>query len=294
MGIRKPLFDRKFGHDFIATVPSSPGVYEMLDGAGTTIYVGKAKRLRRRLQQYRNARRCKTHHKMRAILSAAHALRLTPCGSDLDALLLENRLIQKLRPRFNVAGAFSFLYPMIGLERRGSELALCYSSSPSEFGMFEFYGAFRSRLITREAFLALLALLEHIGHREPRKKLSGYPHVKFSIVARYRQIGDQWLAPLERFLRGDSPEFLEQAVLALVDKPSARRHADEVQEYFDQLARFYRHEAKALRQAMQRLGLSSKSISQEERDRVFLSARHARQTAQALRRIKPSEPVAPS
>src|SRR5262249_9533319 len=103
MATRRSLFDRKFGDEFIAGVPLCPGVYESLDDAGNVIYVGKARKLRRRLQQYRNARRCKKHHKMRAIVQAAHSARVTPCESDLAALLLENQLIQQLRPRFNVA-----------------------------------------------------------------------------------------------------------------------------------------------------------------------------------------------
>ena len=149
MAARKNLFDRTFGADFIKSVPLRPGVYQVLDAGGAVIYVGKAKSLRRRLQQYRNARRLKRHEKMRTILVAAHSLQVTACESDLDALLLENRLIQTLRPRFNIAGAFSFLYPCIGLVRSERELHLCYSTSPVEFPMFDFFGAYRSRQKTK-------------------------------------------------------------------------------------------------------------------------------------------------
>ncbi|MBI3556114.1 MAG: GIY-YIG nuclease family protein [Deltaproteobacteria bacterium] len=246
----------------------------MQDSSGKTIYVGKAKILRRRLQQYRNARRCKKHHKMRAILAEASAICFTACNTDLDALLLENELIRALRPRFNLAGAFSFLYPCIGLRREGLNLYLCYSTSPAEFGMFDFFGAFRSRALTREGFLALLEVLRFIVHREPTKSLSSFPRVRFSIVAGYRQIGDQWPPLLETFLRGESKEFLEKAVMALVEKPFARRHAADTQELIDTVMRFYRFEAHPLRKAMKDIGLSGKLVSQEERDGVFLRARH--------------------
>ncbi len=272
---RKNLFDRKFGEGFITGVPLCPGVYQLLDADGAVIYVGKAKILRRRLQQYRNARGLKRHAKMRSILASAHALQIIACATDLEALLLENSLIQSLRPRFNVAGAFSFLYPCIGIVRSRRDLHLCYSTSPHEFPAFDFFGAYRSREITKEAFDALLKVFSFIGHREASRKLTAYPRIRFSVVAGFRQVGEQWLEPLQRFLWGDSNLFLSQAVLALVEKPKARRHANQTQEYFDALSRFFTFEATPLRKAMIARGLSETFIPQAERDRIFLALRHA-------------------
>lgn len=273
MAARKNLFDRKFGDEFIQGVPLCPGVYQVLDAHGVVIYVGKAKLLRRRLQQYRNARRLKRHEKMRTILGAAHALQITVCETDLEALLLENRLIQTLRPRFNVAGAFSFLYPCIGIARAGRELHLCYSTSPNEFPMFDFFGAYRSRQITKEAFDALLEVVGILGHRQPSKKLTAYPRIRFSAVAGFRQIDDEWLDPLQAFLRGDSKSFLTQAMMALLEKPQARRHAEETQKWFDALAHFFTFDAVPLRKAVAANGLSGHFVPQAERDRIFLASR---------------------
>ena len=275
MASRKNLFDRKFGDGFLDGVPLSPGVYEMLDAAGTVLYVGKAKRLRRRLQQYRNARRVRKHAKMRTVLVAAHALRVTPCESDLDALLLENRLIQSLRPRYNVAGAFSFLYPSLGLRRDGRELHLCYSTAPGSYPMFELFGSFRSRQLTGDAFDALLQVLGHLGHRQPSRKLPAYPRIRFSRVGGFRQLGDEWIALLRDFLRGESKAFLSRAVLALLEKPKARRYAAETQEAIDALDHVFRFEALPLRDASRLAGESAAFVRQEERDRLFLAARAA-------------------
>ena len=60
------IFDRKFGADFLTGVPRGPGVYRMYDAAGGLLYVGKAGNLRRRLGQYRTARRTKKDRKRRA------------------------------------------------------------------------------------------------------------------------------------------------------------------------------------------------------------------------------------
>lgn len=277
MAARKNLFDRKFGDEFIQGVPLCPGVYQVLDAQGAVVYVGKAKFLRRRLQQYRNARRLKRHEKMRTILGAASSLTITACATDLEALLLENHLIQTLRPRFNVAGAFSFLYPCIGIARSGRELHVCYSTSPNEFPMFDFFGAYRSRQITKEAFDALLEVLGILGHRQPSKRLTAYPRIRFSVVAGFRQIGDEWLAPLQEFLRGDSKAFLTQAMMALLEKPQARRHAGETQQYIDALAHFFTFDAMPLRKAVVAMGLTGHFVPQDERDRIFLTSRHMRE-----------------
>jgi excinuclease ABC subunit C len=263
--------DVRFRDDFLKAVPCDPGVYEMLDADGRVIYVGKAKRLRRRLQQYRNAKRRKKHYKMRTILRSASDVRLHPCASELEALMLENRLIQEKRPRFNVAGAFSFLYPLIGLRRFGAELHLTCTTSPLELPLFEHFGAYRSRYITREAYFGLVGVLGYLGHREPAGRMSNaYAKPKYSHIAGFRQIRDDWHEQLMEFLRGESARFLESAIYELLEKPSARREASQVQEWLDSLARFFKFEAKPLRQALSAAGSVSNGISQTERDRLFI------------------------
>lgn len=146
--------------------------------------------------------------------------------------------------------------------------------------MFEFYGAYRSRDITKEGFMALLEILGFIGHREPAKKLPAYPRVKFSLVAGFRQVPEEWLVPLKSFLRGESKEFLERAVMALVEKPYARHHPDEIQEFLDALKRFYKFEAVPLRRAMAANGIRESFLPQADRDRIFLRSRAGREDPQ--------------
>ena len=99
-------FDEKFGADFLSGVPHEPGVYRIYDSAGGLLYVGKARDLRRRLAQYRTTRRTKKDRKRRALVRAADRVEWQVCASELDASLTEIGLIQALRPRRNVAGAF--------------------------------------------------------------------------------------------------------------------------------------------------------------------------------------------
>jgi GIY-YIG catalytic domain-containing protein len=78
---RVPIFERKFGTDFLATVPREPGIYRMYDATGGLFYVGKARNLRRRLAQYRAARRTKKDRKRRTLVRSADRIEWQVCAS---------------------------------------------------------------------------------------------------------------------------------------------------------------------------------------------------------------------
>jgi hypothetical protein len=120
---RVRIFDRKFGADFLAGVPAAPGIYRLYDATGALVYVAKARNLRRRLAQYRTAIRIKKDRKHRALVRLADRIEWQACGSELEASLTEIRLIQELRPVRNVAGAFPFLYPFVGIQVDGLAVA---------------------------------------------------------------------------------------------------------------------------------------------------------------------------
>src|SRR6185369_17563925 len=90
-------FDRKFGAEFLESLPGSPGVYLVYDQQEELIYVGKAKNLKRRLSQYRNTLPRKKHRRMRGIVKDAARIEIQCAESDLDACLTEAVLIQKHR-----------------------------------------------------------------------------------------------------------------------------------------------------------------------------------------------------
>jgi len=271
---KKIGFDQKFGASFIKSTPLCPGVYQMRNSSNEVIYVGKAKNLRRRLSQYRNAKRCKKHEKMRRILQEAESVSFEACSTDLEALLLENQLIQSLRPRFNVAGAFCFLYPMLGLKHEESSITLIYTTSPELFPGFSFYGAYRSRQLTGDAYFGLTGILDYLGHREPQKRLKHIPKVRYSFAACFRQVPARLSLLLDGFLRGEDRLFLQDAVTSLLDKNAACRDASGVQDHVDSLKRFFKFEAVPLRKVMQRTQQSGRYIAQAERDRLFLRAKH--------------------
>lgn len=95
----------------VLNLPDSPGVYQYLDTGGTIIYVGKAKNLKRRVSSYFN----KEHEagKTRVLVSKIADIRYIVVNSEEDALLLENNLIKKYRPRYNVLLKDDKTYPSI-------------------------------------------------------------------------------------------------------------------------------------------------------------------------------------
>ncbi|MDP4200267.1 MAG: excinuclease ABC subunit UvrC [Bacteroidota bacterium] len=85
-------------------LPKEPGVYQFKNGAGRVIYVGKAKVLRSRVRSYfQNYRRGTGDAKLRALVSKIADVELILTDSDVEALILENTLIKKLKPRYNVS-----------------------------------------------------------------------------------------------------------------------------------------------------------------------------------------------
>lgn len=95
----------------VLNLPESPGIYQYLNSEGTIIYVGKAKNLKRRVSSYFN----REHEpgKTRVLVSKIADIRYIVVNSEEDALLLENNLIKKYKPRYNVLLKDDKTYPSI-------------------------------------------------------------------------------------------------------------------------------------------------------------------------------------
>lgn len=240
-------------------------MYSFTDGEGKILYVGKAKNLRRRLSQYRRAR----GGKMRKIVKAAAQLTWKTCDSELDACLLELRHIQEDKPRLNVAGRFSYRYPLIGLLERATELHLCFTTTPAVFPQYRFYGAYRSRYVTAEAFFGMIRLLQFVGHPVPRKSED---RKAYSYEFGLRRLPADWAGLLDAFLRGRSSEWLEVLVLRLLENAGARAKRDEVQAAVDALQTFWTDECLRLAAAINKVGYLEFPVPQTERDPLFVRA----------------------
>ena len=97
------------------TLPTSPGVYQYIDKNNTVIYIGKAKNLKRRVTSYFS----KVHDnvKTRILVKKIHRMEHIVVPTEVDALLLENNLIKKYRPRYNILLKDDKTYPWICIKR---------------------------------------------------------------------------------------------------------------------------------------------------------------------------------
>ena len=96
-------------------LPTEPGVYLMHDKSGTVIYVGKAKVLRNRVSQY-FADLASHTLKTRRMVSNIDSFETIFAATELDALLLENTLIKKYKPKYNILLKDDKGYPFIRIE----------------------------------------------------------------------------------------------------------------------------------------------------------------------------------
>lgn len=96
----------------VSLLPHSPGVYRFLDAGGTVIYVGKAKDLHRRVSQYFRPPES-LDRKTRIMVGKIADMMFAVVETEQDALLLENNLIKKLQPRYNILLKDSKTYPWI-------------------------------------------------------------------------------------------------------------------------------------------------------------------------------------
>ena len=145
-----------FGIDAIRgalkTLPSSPGVYRMLDRKGDAVYVGKARNLKARVQHYTNLGNLST--RLRRMVAETTTLEVVVTHTEVEALLLEANLIKRYLPRYNVLlrDDKSFPYIHVTSGHEFPQLAK-YRGARGEPG--EFFGPFASAGAVKRTLIAL-------------------------------------------------------------------------------------------------------------------------------------------
>ncbi|MES2379406.1 MAG: excinuclease ABC subunit UvrC [Bacteroidota bacterium] len=102
--------------DIISSLPETPGIYKYFDKEGNLIYIGKAKSLKKRVSSYFN----KNHYENRktaVMVGRIVDIHFTLVETEIDALLLENSLIKKFQPKFNINLKDDKTYPFICVKR---------------------------------------------------------------------------------------------------------------------------------------------------------------------------------
>ncbi len=141
----------------LRTIPATPGVYRMLDRKGDAVYVGKARNLKSRVQNYAHV--SSLSNRLRRMIAETAAMEIVSTHTEAEALLLECNMIKRLMPRFNVLLRDDKSFPLIHLTAdhafpqltkfRGAQ-----NKGGDYFGPFASAGAVNRTLVTlQKAFL---------------------------------------------------------------------------------------------------------------------------------------------
>lgn len=135
-------------------MPDAPGCYQYLNDEGTIIYVGKAKNLKRRVSSYFNKEQ--QTMKTRLLVSKIADIKYIVVNSETDALLLENNLIKKHKPRYNVLLKDDKTYPSICIT--GEYFPRIFKTRKIVPGIGRYYGPYSNA----GALNALLLLIKEL------------------------------------------------------------------------------------------------------------------------------------
>jgi len=139
----KADFDKK---EFLSGLSSLPGIYQMLDNKNNTLYVGKAKNLKKRVTSYF---RKNLAPKTQALMQRVNVIETIITNTETEALILESNLIKKLKPKYNILLRDDKSYPYIYISDDKFPLVAFHRGAKTKLG--EYFGPFPSAQAVRES-----------------------------------------------------------------------------------------------------------------------------------------------
>jgi excinuclease ABC subunit C len=224
---------------YLKNLPGSPGVYRMLDGAGTVIYVGKARNLRARVTNY--ARAGNHTNRITRMIANTAAMEFVTVRTEAEALLLEANLIKRFRPRYNVylRDDKSFPYILITGDHRAPQILKHRGARKRKgeyFGPFASAGAVNRTINMLERAFLLRSCSDAVFDSRTRPCL--LHQIKRCSAPCTGEIGlDEYGALVEeatRFLRGES-QNVRQMYQRLMQEASDRQDYEQAAKYRNRL-----------------------------------------------------------
>ncbi len=239
----------------ISILPLEPGVYRFLDSTGTVIYIGKAKSLRKRVQQY-FVSEDKLTTKTRVLVSKIADIQHTVVESEQDALLLENNLIKQYQPKYNILLKDGKSYPWICIKnepfprifltrrfvRDGSQYFGPYSSVQHAHNLLDLIN---SLYRLRNCKLALSPQAIEAGKFKPCLNI----HIKKCYGPCIGEISEKeyntQIASIKEILRGNTGELIRE-YRKQMQAHAAIMEFEKAQEYKEKMDMLQNHYSKSL------------------------------------------------
>jgi excinuclease ABC subunit C len=139
--------------EIVPHLPDKPGVYQFVDSSGIIIYVGKAKNLRKRVSSYFSGNQS---GKTIVMLRKAYSLKHIVVENESDALLLENNLIKKLQPRYNILLKDDKTFPWICIKNEPFPRVFSTRNTIRDGSLY--FGPYTSGIMVK----TLLDLIRHL------------------------------------------------------------------------------------------------------------------------------------
>ena len=199
----------------VAALPDTPGVYQYLDENGKIIYVGKAKNLKRRVSSYFN--KTAQNVKTAILVKKIHNIKYIVVKSESDALLLENNLIKKYQPRYNVLLKDGKTYPWLCITKEPFPRVF---KTRQVFKGAEYYGPYSSVWVL-ETMLDLIRSIYPIRRCKLRLNEEDIAKGKFKLCLQYhihnclgcceglqsKNDYDRMIAEIRQIAKGNSREL---------------------------------------------------------------------------------------
>lgn len=229
-------FDHK---SFLKTLSTEPGVYRMYDKEHQVIYVGKAKNLKKRVSSY--FRSNIPDSKTRVLVSNIFNIEVTLTNTETEALLLENNLIKKYQPRYNILLRDDKSYPYILLTAHKHPRIAFHRGARKQKG--EYYGPFPSSAAVSESLRLMQKIFpvrqcEDAYYRARSRPCLQYQLKRCSAPCVDKVTQSEYAEQVElvrQFLSGKSHLVIE-ALVAKMESASMALNFEAAAKFRDQIA----------------------------------------------------------
>ncbi len=239
----------------VKSLTHTPGVYQFLDESGTIIYVGKAKSLKNRVSSYFNKNKYESG-KTHILVSKIRDIKTIKVKTEMDALLLENSLIKKYQPKYNIQLKDDKTYPWICIKNEPYPRVF-YTRKVSKNGD-EYFGPFHSVKMIR----TLLDLfkqsfdIRHCTHKLTENNI-GSDQYKTSVEYYIgnckgccqgevsKKEYDHRLRNVRKILKGNIKSVIEQLQIKM-KKHAAKYEFEKAQDIKERLALIEKYQAKSM------------------------------------------------